>query len=123
MPKLMNNLYDNLDEAKAFVLHFTNFAYFYSDIAFDEYYTTVCATCGREVQHRDYLMHRSSAKKDTHLLHSYEPGISPALRDELIGKFDVTEEDFRPVRTKRGEIVYYQVTPQHKLLPLHEVNG
>lgn len=54
MPKLMKNLYDNLDEAKA---------------------------------------------------------------------FDVTEEDFRHVRTKRGEIVYYQVTPQHKLLPLHEVNG
>ena len=60
MLKLMKNLYDNLDEAKAFVLHFTNFAYFYSDIAFDEYYTTVFATCGREVQHRDYLMHRSS---------------------------------------------------------------
>ena len=72
MPKLMINLYDNLDEAKAFVLHFTNFAYFY---------------------------------------------------DKLIGKFDVMEEDFRPVRTKRGEIVYHQVTPQHKLLPLHEVNG
>lgn len=28
MPKLMHKLYDNLNEAKAFAISFTNFAYF-----------------------------------------------------------------------------------------------
>lgn len=122
MPRMMHKLYDDLDKAKAFAISFTNFAYFYSDIAMDDFYATACEVCGREVQTRDYLMPRTSAKKDTAILASLEPGISPNLRDELIQHFDVTEEDFRPVRTKKGEIVYYQITPQHKLLPLHEVN-
>lgn len=102
MPKLMHNLYDNLDEAKAFAISFTNFAYFYDDLEDTDTHKLVCEHCYREVQYADYRMPKSSAKKDTAILHSLEPGVSPALRDELIAKFDVTEADFRPVRTKKG---------------------
>lgn len=123
MPKFMHKLYDNLDDAKAFALSFTNFAYFYDDLADTDTHKLVCEHCYKEVQYADYRMPRSSAKKDTAILHSLEPGVSPALRDELIETFDVTESDFRPVRNKKDEIVYYQITPQHVLLPLHEVNG
>lgn len=123
MPKLMRNLYDNLDKAKAFAISFTNFAYFYNDLAMGDSYTVVCEECQREIQHADYLMPRSSAKKDTAILHSCEPGVSPTLRDELIARFDITEADFRPVRTKKGEIIYYQLTPQHVMLPIHEINN
>jgi hypothetical protein len=122
MPKLMYKLYDDLDRAKAFALSFTNFAYFYDDWENKDTYTVVCDVCHLEIQHADYQMPRASAKKDTAILHSLEPGVSPALRDELIEKFDATEADFRPIRTKKGEIVYYQITPRHKLLPIHEVN-
>jgi hypothetical protein len=122
MPKLMSKLYANLDEAKAFAISFTNFAYFYDDWENADTYIVVCEHCHKEVQYADYRMPRSNAKKDTAILHSLEFGVSPALRDELIGNFDITEADFRPVRNKKDEIVYYQITPQHVMLPLHEVN-
>ena len=122
MPKMMHKLYDNLEEAKAFAISFTNFAYFYDDWEKTDTYKLVCEHCYKEVQYADYQMPRSSAKKDTSILLSLEPGVSPSLRDELIENFDVAEADFRPVRTKKGEIVYYQITPQQVMLPLHEVN-
>lgn len=122
MNKRMDRLYDNLDKAKAFALSFTNFAYFYDDLEDTDTHKLVCEECYKEVQYADYRMPRSSAKKDTAILHSLEPGVSPALRDELIANFDITEADFRPVRTKKDEIIYYQISPQHVLLPLHEVN-
>lgn len=122
MPKMMHKLYDNLEEANAFAISFTNFAYFYSDLEDTDTHKLVCAHCYKEVQYADYRMPKSSAKKDTAILHSLEPGVSPALRDELIANFDISEADFRPVRTKKDEIIYYQITPQHTLLPLSEVN-
>ena len=119
----MHCLYDNLKEAKAFALSFTNFAYFYDDLEDTDTHTVVCEHCYKEVQHADYRMPRASAKKPTAILHSCEPGVSPELRDELIARFDITEADFRPVRTKKDEIIYYQITPKHVMLPLHEVNA
>lgn len=118
----MERLYDNLDEAKAFALSFTNFAYYYDDEARDDFWTVLCEKCGKAIQTRDYLCPRSSCKKPTSILHSLEFGVSPELRDDLIAQFDVTQEDFRPIRSKRGELVYYQITPQHVMLPLHEEN-
>lgn len=122
MGKLMDRLYDNIDKAKAFALSFTNFAYFYDDWEDSDTHTILCGHCGKAFQYADYLMPRASAKKPTAILHSLEFGVSPELRNELISRFDITEEDFRPIRTKRGEIVYYQITPQHVMLPLSEVN-
>ena len=71
---------------------------------------------------RQYRMPRSGAKKDTSILHSLEFGVSPELRDVLIEQFDITEADFRQVRTKKDEIIYYQITPQHVMLSLCEIN-
>ena len=123
MKKLMDRLYDNIDEAKAFALSFTNFVYFYDEYTPDDYLTTICEECGREVQCKDYLAPKSNCKKPTGLLCSINPGVSPELREELIRTFDITEDDFRPIRNKSGEIVYYQITPQNVLLPIHDVNG
>lgn len=122
MKKLMDRLYDNLDEAKAFSLSFTNFAYFYDDLSPWDCHTRICETCGKTIQSRDYLAPKASCKKPTSILHSLEFGVSPELRDDLIAKFDITEDDFRPVRTKRGDIVYYQITPRHVMLPIHQEN-
>ena len=119
----MDKLYDNLDEAKAFSLSFTNFAYFCDDLAYSDYVTEICNECGKSYQSMDYIAPRSSCKKPTSILHSLQFGVSIELRADLIEQFDVTEDDFRPVRNKRGDIVYYQITPQHVMLPIAEENG
>lgn len=118
----MQRLYDNLDKAKAFAISFTNFAYFYDNLEDTDTHKMVCKECFKEIQFADYRIPRSSAKKETAILHSLEPGVCPKLKDELIARFDISEEDFRPVRTKKEEIVYYQITPQHVMLPLCEPN-
>lgn len=123
MTKAMEKLYDNLDNAKAFSLSFTNFVYFYNDISRWDCHTEICKKCGKTYQSKDYLAPKANCMKPTGILHSLEFGVSPELREDLISKFDITEADFRPVRSKRGEIVYYQITPQHVMLPMHEENG
>lgn len=122
MRKFMDRLYDNLDEAKAFSLSFTNFAYFYDDVHKPDFVNLMCDECKKSVQTKDYLFPRSSCKKPTSILHTLEFGVSQELRDDLIMDFDITEADFRPIRNKRGEIVYYQITPQHVMRPIHEEN-
>lgn len=122
MAKLMDRLYDNIDEAKAFMLSFTNFAYFYDDVNPWDFQTEICHECGKHYQSRDFLAPKASCKKPTSILHSFDMGVSKELRDDLIAQFDITEADFRPVRTKKGEIVYYQITPQNVMLPIHEEN-
>lgn len=120
--RYLNRLYDNLDEAKAFALSFTNFVYFYDDVSTWDFHTEICEKCGKTYQSADYLAPKANCKKPTGILHSLEPGVSPEVRDELIALFDVTEDDFRPVRSKRGEIVYYQITPRHTMLPIRAEN-
>lgn len=122
MKGFMDKLYSNLDEAKAFSLSFTNFAYFYDDAYMPDFKTVICETCQKEVQTRDYLCPKASCKKPTSILHSLEFGVSPELRNDLIEQFDITEDDFRPMYTKRGELVYYQISPQHVMLPIHKEN-
>lgn len=122
MRNYMDKLYDNLDQAKAFALSFTNFAYFYDDVGIWEFHTTVCKQCKKTYQSEDYLAPRASCKKATSILHSLEFGVSEELRNDLIENFDITKADFRPVRNKKREIVYYQITPQHTMLPLSEAN-
>lgn len=122
MKKIMDKLYDNLDEAKAFALSFTNMAYFYDDVCIWDFHDKICEKCGKKRQSQDYLAPRASCKKPIAILHSLEPGVSREVRNDLIERFDITEADFRPVRSKKGEIVYYQITPQHIMLPIHEAN-
>lgn len=122
MGKLMDRLYDNIDEAKAFVLSFTNFAYGYDDLNSDDFKSVVCEECRKRHQYRDYLFPKASFKKPTSILSYYDFGVSCELRDELIEKFDITEDDFRPIYTKKGELVYYQITPQNVMEPIYEKN-
>lgn len=118
----MEKLYDNLDMAVAFAISFESFVYFYDDIAIGEYEKEICKHCGYHIQSADYLAPRSNCKKPCSILSSYEFGVDCKLHDELIQNFEITENDFRPICNKRGEIVYYQITPQHTMLKLEEVN-
>ena len=57
-------------------------------------------------------------KKDGAILDIYHYGVSITIRNLLIENFDITENDFRAIRNKKGEIVFYQITPQHTMQPL-----
>ena len=89
MGKFMDRLYDNIDEAEAFVLSFTNFAYGYDDLNSDDFKSVVCEECRKRHQYRDYLFPKASFKKPTSILSYYDFGVSCELRDELIEKFDI----------------------------------
>ncbi len=71
MAKLMDRLYDNIDEAKAFVISFTNFAYDYDDQNLDDFYAITCEECRKRHQYRDYVYPKSSFKKPTAILSTY----------------------------------------------------
>ena len=36
----------------------------------------------------------------------------------LIDNFNITDDDFRPIRNKTGDVVYYQISPMHTMLPI-----
>lgn len=36
----------------------------------------------------------------------------------LIDNFNINDDDFRPIRNKTGDIVYYQISPIHTMLPI-----
>lgn len=123
MSVLMNRLYDNIDEAKAFQLSFTNFVYFYDSVSEMDFLEVLCEKCDNCIQVSDYLVPSSNCKKPCGILHSLEFGVNEELRNELIANFDIDEDDFRPIRNKKKEIVYYQIVPKHVMLPIHEKNG
>lgn len=106
MRKLMDRLYDNISEAKAFELSFTNFVYMYDDVIENDFTTEPCKTCDKAVQVKDYLFPRSSCRKPYGILSTLEFGVNQELRDALIENFDITDADFRPIRNKKGDIVY-----------------
>lgn len=123
MIKLMEKLYDNLNEAQAFALSFTNFVHIYDDMCVMDFTSTLCERCDKEVQTKDYLIPKTNCKKPYGILSTGEFGVSKELHDELIERFDITEKDFRPIRNKKGIIIFYQITPQHTMLPLCKENG
>ena len=123
MKILMEKLYDNLSEAKAFQISFEYFAHLYDDVIELDFTDTPCELCDRTTQIKDYLVPRANCKKPCSILSTCEFGVSQEVRDELITRFDITEDDFRPIRNKTGDIVYYQITPQHTMLPIYKENG
>ena len=120
---LMNRLYKNIDEAKAFALNFTNFVHIYDSVFWGDFIEEPCDACDYWFQSKDYLIPKSNCKKPYGILTTLQFGVSAELKDELIERFDVTEDDFRPIRNKTGEIVFYQITPQHTMLPIYKENG
>lgn len=114
--------YGDLSQAVAFVIRFAFMIYSYDDIAPYEFYTKTCSTCRRIIQSKNFMTTKSRCKKEFGVLDIMEFGVSEIIKEELILNFDITEEDFRPICNKKGEIVYSQITPQHIMLPISSVN-
>lgn len=114
--------YDNLSEAVAFQVAFEFMIYTYDDIGWYDMFEETCSRCRVYRQYKDFITPKANCKKDYAILDTLDYGVSETIRNELIENFDITEEDFRPARNKKGDIVYYQITPQHKMLPIKSVN-
>ncbi len=116
---------DIIDKAVAFRIAFIPMLYTYDDVNYYDYAKVVCKECHYEEQFNDFLAPKGPASKlERAILDTYEYGVSIEVRNLLIENFDdITEADFRPCRTKRGEIVFYQVTPTHIMVPMAEELG
>ena len=112
------------EDAVAYRIHFTAMICTYGSVAWDEIEKYDCNRCNHTVQINDFLAPRPSCiKNDGALLDIFRFGVREEIRNELIRSFDVSENDFRPCRNKTGDIVYYQITPQHTMLPIANVNN
>ena len=113
----------NPEDAVAYRIHFTAMICSYGSVGWDEIESYDCKCCSHLVQIKDFLATRPSCiKKDGAILDTYHYGVREEIRNELIERFDINEHDFRPCRNKTGDIVYYQITPQHTILPIADVN-
>ncbi len=122
MTNVNDKRYPNILKAVAFRIAFAPMAYSYGDVGWDKIERCVCESCGLTEQYADFLAPKSTFKKEFAILDTYHYGVSANIRKELIANFDVTEDDFRPCRNKTGDIVFYQITPLHTMLPLTSVN-
>lgn len=122
MENRMEKRYDNLSEAVAFQIAFEFMVYQYGDMNWYDVYEETCTTCGVYRQYEDFMAPKSSCKKDYAILDTCYYGVSEEIMRGLVENFDITEEDFRPIRNKTGNIVFYQITPQHTMLPIKSVN-
>lgn len=122
MLNINEKLYGDLSEAVAFVIRFNPMVYTYGDIDMDDFETLLCSKCRHRIRDKVFLAPKASCKKEYAILHNLEYGVSEKIKEELIAEFDITEDDFRKICTKRGEIVYWQITPQHIMKPIYEFN-
>ncbi len=125
MKKFMDSKWGKrIEEVVAFEINFDFMIYGYDDKCPDDYYEEICSRCGKEIQIKDYEAPRSSCKREYGILDILHFGVNEELKTVLIENqnFNITENDFRPIRNKKGNIVYYQITPEHTMLPISNVN-
>ena len=123
MKNINERNYPNIDEAVAFMIDFVPMIYTYDSIAPIEFYNEICEKCGLCEQNTEYLAPKSSMKYNYGQLCSIgEFAVSVKIKEELCERFDISEEDFLPVKTKRGEIFAYQIAPKRVMRPLSEAN-
>ena len=122
MKNINERNYGDLSEAVAFVINFAFMVYTYGDVDMDDLKMELCSKCGKSIQNKDFLAPKTSCKKEYGILHNLHYGVDENIKNELVDNFDITENDFRPVRNKTGDIVYYQITPQNVMLPIQSVN-
>ncbi len=123
MPNINEKRYPNINDAVAFNIAFSPVICTYGNVAWDEIENRKCSRCGLTVQISDFLAQKSECqKKDCAILDIYKYGVSIEIHDLLIENFDITQEDFRPIKNKMGDIVFYQITPRHTMLPIGNVN-
>ncbi len=125
MKKFMDKMWGKeIDKAVAFSINFNNTMILsYDSESVHDYYKKTCLICNYREQVKDFEAPKKYCKKDYAILSFMHYGVSETLKKELLNKFDISEDDFRPIWNKENEIVYWQITPGHTMLPIFEVNN
>jgi hypothetical protein len=124
MKNINEKNYPNIKDAVAFDIAFDPWITGYPDRMGKSYYEILCDECEAYVQIKDYEAQNIGSKADYGLFDlTLEFAVKDNLRQLLIENFDITEDDFRPMYTRRGKLIYYQITPKHTMLPIGHVNG
>ncbi len=111
-------------KAIAYEFNFVQMCYGYDSDCYDDYYN-LCPKCGyATTQARDYEYPKSGfSKKDYYLLDTYDFGVSHKLKEQLIS-FGISEENFRPIFTRKHDIILgFHLTPVHTLDSIEKINN
>lgn len=102
----------------AYMVNFWNFAYTYDDVALDDYLKECCCAPKWKyenglIQYKPLLIPSSEIKKKKcaklHLGYAINKDVVSLLTEHELAQ----TEDFLEVKDKRGEVVAYQISPQH----------
>ena len=111
--------------AVAYKLNFVQLCYGYDSDASADFYASKCPHVDDlSIQIRNFETPKSGfSKKDYFQLFSYHMGVSEKMKKDMIA-FGVEEENFRPIYTRKHDIVLgWQISPIHILPPIYSLNG
>lgn len=110
--------------AVAYSLNFVQMCYQSGSRNWDDFYTFPCNVCETPVQFLDFDYPKGSfSKKDYFILDELVYGVSEKLKNDML-KFGISEELFRPIYTKKIDVVLgYQIVPKNILPLTYKENG
>lgn len=83
-----------------------------------------CSSCHHIKQTVNLTIPKSSLKKEYGRLSFFGFCVSIECKESLVNTFDdISENDFRPVTAKNGDLLCYQLTPQHTMEPIYPYNS
>lgn len=115
----------NCNEAVAYNLNFVQMCYGYDSDASADFYSSKCPHVDElSIQIRDFETPKGGfPTKDYFQLGIGGYGVSEKLKRDMI-EFGVEEENFRPIYTRKHDIILgWQIKPVHILPPIYHYNG
>ncbi len=109
-------------EAVAYSLNFVQMCYVSG--AWGRFYDIDCDECEHDIQVKSFEYPKGSfSKKDYYILDMLVYGVSEKLKNDII-TFGISEDLFRPIYTKKHDVVLgYQIVPKNILPLTYKENG
>ena len=112
----------NCSDAVAYSLNFVQMCYISGD--FSRFFNVVCDKCEHNVQVKSFEYSKGNfSKKDYYILDMLVYGVSEKLKNDMVA-FGISEDLFKPIYTKKHDIVLgYQIVPKNILPLTYKENG
>ena len=112
----------NCSKAVAYSLNFVQMCYISGD--FSRFFNVVCDKCEHNVQVKSFEYSKGNfSKKDYYILDMLVYGVSEKLKNDMVA-FGISEDLFKPIYTKKHDIVLgYQIVPKNILPLTYKENG
>lgn len=115
------------NNAVAYILNFHTIVFSYETIDEDDYVGLCCESANWKcapiyVQKKDYLLPKSEFGKKKYVQTMLGNAVSIDMRNEIMEVGFATENDFRDIKDKKGNIVCYQLDPKNVIKGFAEIN-